>query len=392
MDQLKLAEFDLYGTFRLHKAETKGIENLVQRLGRDEFLSRNGNYYPYLHIKTFHFSEICREYAHLNSLLPMSGKRAFVVCEKMHELAVRVVNAIQQVHQIHLYQDGQHFDTVAQKCVQECADNLVRLFQGQPAVKTVTKLRDETRLPGYTELKQSLVEADNKLQLYLCANALPADTEHLLTPGRGSAKLGALVQSVRRAKGLKPLGFTQVYYSHYSNVHTGPIFPKPLKQLPEKVLVMDDIIFKGQTLTKIKKELSQFGHQVTNGAVTATFYRNDFDATQQVFAEDDWAHYIDIIPNQYGEILEQYNLASVLRYADTDRIKRAVDKFRPQNQKQTAVHLAMRTAERKARALGANLYHTSAKVSPTAVAYNEKIRAQVKTASREFSLCCSHRL
>lgn len=374
----------MYGTFCLNKAESKGIENLVQKLDSDKFLSRNGDYYPYLHIKTFHFSEICTEYAQLNSLLPMSGKPAFVVCEKMHELAVRVVNAIQQVNKIHLYQDGQHFDTVAQKCVQECADNLVRLFHGQPAIKTVTNLRDETRLPAYTEVKQSLVEADNKLQLYLCANALPDDAEHLLTPGRGSAKLGALVQSVRQAKGLKPLGFTQVYYSHYANAQAGPIFSQPLKQLPAKVLVMDDIIYKGQTLIKLKKELTKYGHQVTNGAVMATFYRDIFNPDPQVFGKNDWANYIDIIPNQYGEILEQYDLAHVLRHSDIKHIKQAVDYFRFNKQNQTAVQSTMNRAERKARSLGANLYRASAKVSPTAVEYNKKIHAQVRAIQREI--------
>ena len=116
MSKVKLSEFDLYGTFRLTKDETKGIKDLVQKISDNKYLSRNGNYSQSLNYTTDWFDAICTEYARLNALLPMSGKPAFVVCEKMHELAVRVTNSIQQEHKIDLFQDGEHFDTVSQKC------------------------------------------------------------------------------------------------------------------------------------------------------------------------------------------------------------------------------------------------------------------------------------
>lgn len=389
MNQLKLSQFDLYGTFRLKKHETTGIENLVQKLNDNEYLSRNGNYYPNVnHLDGLRFRGICDEYRRLNSMLPMNGKPAFVICEKMHELAIRVVNTIQQKNQMHLFQDGKHFDTVAQKCAQECADNLVRLMHGQTAVKTATDLRDETHLqPDDLLHDRSIIEADNKKQLYMCANALPDDTQHLITPGRGSSKLGTLVQAVRKHKGLKPLGITQIYYSLYSNKQGGKVFSQPLKHLPKKVLVMDDIIYRGSTLHRIKQALTQQGHHVTNGAITAAFYYHGEYDHEPVFKKSAWAHYIDIIPNQYASVNDQQNMRDCLvnQYTDGgEQLTDILNGFRNHDGQHTADYLAMRYAEEMAHEFGADLYQVSDKISPTAVAYNQKIRAQIEKYNAEF--------
>ena len=378
MSAVKLAKFDLYGTFRLSQDETVGIENLVQSLGTDEYLSRNENYY----FRGLHFRDAVDEYARLRQMLPLDGKPAFVVCEKMHELAVRVVNTIQQADQVHLFQDGEHFDTVAQKCAQECADNLVRLLHHQTAEKTATNLRDETRLSPDQLLDYRTIFQDNKKQLYLCANALPADAEHLLTPGRGSSKLGTLVQAVRRHQGLKPLGFTQIYYSHYANDQT-KVFPERLTNLPEKVLVMDDIIYRGSTLALIKKELTKQGHHVTNGAVVSAFYSAEYDAAA-LLRKANWADYIDIIPNQYAHpSSDQRELRGCLELCNWDEnnglqeLKYLLSDPRNGDEQTTADYCAMTLAEEKAQRLGADLYQVSAKISPAAVAYNQKIRDQI---------------
>lgn len=384
MNSVKLSQFDLCGTFRLTKAEVTGIESLVKRLGEDEFLSRNSAYYPF---KPKSLAGAAFEYAQLNELLPMSGKPAFVVCEKMHSLATRVVNSIQQTNKIHLFQDGVHFDTVAQKCAQECADNLVRLINNQPAIKTVTQLSDETRLNPDQLLDKSVIFADNQKQLYMCANALPTAVEHLITPGRGSSKLGTLVQAVRQHKGLKPLGFTQIYYSYYINQQYGKIFPKALKQLPTKLLVMDDFIFRGVTLTRIKKELTAQGHQVTNGAITTSFFSNLLDYSgvpKSVFKTRAWTKYIDIIPNQFDNpSSNQEELRSALQWS-TWELPHVLPKLRGNDPRHTADYCAMQKAELLANKCGADLYQASAKISPAAVQYNQAVRAQIEKYDAEY--------
>lgn len=386
MSKLKLSQFDLYGAFRLSKDETVGIEDLVQPLNSEEFLSRNADYYACSdwYKRRDYFCDICREYKYLNEMLPMSGKPAFVICEKMHELAIRVVNTIQQGLKIHLFQDGKHFDTVAQKCAQESADNLVRLINGLRAEKTSTQLSDETRLHYEALINPEIPFSDNKKQLYLCANALPDDAEHLITPGRGSSKLGTIVQAVRKHKGLKPLGFTQIHYSYYKNWQHGKVFHRPLENLPEKLLVMDDTIYEGHTLTNLKKTLTEQGHQVTSGAVTATFYQNE--AQTSIFSKPDWANYIDIIPNQYARPLpDQMELCDYLDDAENDsshHLNKLLHKARNGDSQHTADYIAMRLAEEKAHTLGADLYQVSEKISSAAVEYNQKIREQVKEYSR----------
>ena len=392
MSKLKLSEFDLYGTFRLTKNETVGIKDLVQKIGHNEYLSRNANYYPTNWYGENGSSWIFDEYERLNELLPMSGKPAFVICEKMHQLAVCATNTIQQELQIHLSQNGEHFDTVAQKCAQECADNLVRLMNGQIAEKTVTKLRDETWIRSYSFCDCRTIQADNKKQLYMCANALPDDVEHLITPGRGSSKLGTLVQAIRKQKGLKPLGITQIHYSLYGDMlRNSAVFTKPLKNLPEKLLVMDDDIDTGRTLTRIKQELTQQGHQVTSGAIISPF-------DSRFFSTAHWAKDIDIIPNQYGRCTDQPAIHSVLESCRmrgtgkitklfcrerTDDLTRLLNNPRNGDKHHTADYLAMRMAEEKVHELGADLYQESAKISAAAVDYNKKFRAQVEAYDRQ---------
>ncbi len=397
MSKLKLSEFDLYGTFRLTKEETVGIKDLVQKIGHNDYLSRNANYYSTNWYGKNGPLWIFDEYERLNELLPMSGKPAFVVCEKMHQLAVCAANTIQQESQIDsLFQNGEHFDTVAQKCAQECADNLVRLINGQPAEKTATKLRDETRIRPYSFFDYRTIQADNKKQLYMCANALPDDIEHLITPGRGSSKLGTLVQAVRKQKGLKPLGITQVRYSLYGDRKYDKadqsVFYKPLKNLPEKVLVMDDDIDTGRTLTRIKKELIQQGHLVTSGAMISPFNSSFFNPTH-------WVKDIDIIPNQYGRCTDQSAINSVLESCRMEGIEK-ITKFlcreriddltrllndpRNGDKHHTADYLAMQMAEEKVRELGADLYQVSEKISAAAVDYNKKFRAQVEKYNAEL--------
>lgn len=383
MSKVKLSEFDLYGIFRLNKDEIVGIEDLVHKLNNNKYLSRNAGYYPRNWDNKLFFRDICTKYEQLNALLPMSGKPAFVVCEKMHELATRVANTIQKENKIHLFQDGVHFDTVAQKCAQECANNLVRLIHDQPATKTTMNLRDETKIKPEALLDCRIVFQDNKKQLYMCANALPDDIEHLITPGRGSSKLGTLVQAVRQHKGLKPLGLTQIYYSLYSNGQDGRVFPQPLENLPEKLLVMDDVIYHGSTLHRIKKELTQQGHQVINGAVTATFsvgiYKPD-----AVIEKDNLADYIDIVPNQYVRPRsDQEELRDCLR-TSAEELPSLLRTRRNGAGYNTADYVAMCTAEKYAANLGFDLYQASNKISPAAVEYNQKIRAQVEKYNDEF--------
>ena len=386
MSKVKLSEFDLYGTFRLTKNETAGIKDLVQKIGRNTYLSRNADYYPSNWFGKSDSNWIFDEYERLNELLPMSGKPAFVVCEKMHELAVCVANTIQQELKIHLFQDGKHFDTVAQKCAQECADNLVRLINHQPAVKTITKLRDETHIQRYTCFDCRTIQADNKKLLYMCANALPDDVEHLITPGRGSSKLGTLVQAVRKRKGLKPLGITQIRYSLYGDqrYYDETVLSQPLNNLPEKVLVMDDDIDSGRTLIRIKKELTQQGHQVTSGAMISPF-------SSSFFQHSDWANDIDIIPNQYGRCTDQSTINGALESCRSNFFGRGMlnDLIRllnnPRNgdKHHTADYYAMCEAEKQADKFGANLYQASEKISPAAVDYNKKFRAQVEKYNAE---------
>lgn len=404
MNKVKLSEFDLYGTFRLTKDETAGIKNLVKKIGKNEFLSRNAS--SMIDFSANTFGKICTKYERLNSLLPMEGKPAFVICERMHGLAVQVVNTIQQNFRIALFQDGEHFDTVAQKCAQECADNLVRLMNGLPAEKTTTNLRDEVYLRSRDIVDLRIIQADNKKRLYMCANALPDHLEHLITPGRGSSKLGTMVQAVRKYKGLKPLGFTQVYYSIYGN-HQNPdrvmFSPKALKYLPEKVWVMDDDIDTGRTIYRIKEELTQRGHQVTNGAITTAFgkigYKSGNHSTydhQSVLKTSDWSKYIDIIPNLYGYYLDQQILCKALenccipKFSDlsyrelNQELVNLLNAPRNGNDQHTADYIAMKHAEQKAHALGADLYQVSEKISPAAVEYNKKIRTQVEQSNAEY--------
>lgn len=384
MTNLKLSQFDLYGIFRLKKDETTGIENLVHKFNHDEYLSRNANYYPNTFGSMMHFCDAYNEYAQLNTMLPLNGKPAFVICEKMHELAVRVVNTIQQQKRINLSQDGKNFDTVAQKCVQECADNLVRLLHHQTAEKVTTKLSEETYLQPDSILDDVIIEADNKKQLYMCANALPENIEYLITPGRGSSKLGALVQSVRKSKGLKPIGFTQIYYSLYKNEQYGQIFSQPLSNLPEKILVMDDDIDTGRTLSNIKKELTQQGHQVTNGAMFTTFYGDPYFegyGPESVFNYKDWSNYIDIIPNQYAKCINQIELNHCLLHHNWSFINELTLLLKKRDNgdcHNTADYYAMKKAEKMANKFGTNLYQVSEKISPAAVEYNQKFRAQVE--------------
>lgn len=374
MGKLKLCEFNLYGAFPLKHRETYGIEDLVQRVRPNTFLSRSADYYPNEGSVVL-FAEICEEYARLNAMLPAQGKVGFVICEKMHELAVRVVNNILQETKRHLFQNGEHFDTVAQKCVQECADNLVRLFHQEPALKTTTPLSDETfYAPDALFTQPRITFMDNKKQLFMCANALPTDTEHLITPGRGSSKLGALVQSVRKRQGLKPLGFTQLYYSYYYNCQSGKVFAKPLPDLPEKVLVMDDIIVNGHTLRHIKKELTAQGHKVLSGAVTASFQGNIF------YNKKPWRKSIDLIPNQYSPITsDQDDLRRVLKKAP-----RTLNQFLEHDPRNTdgansADYIGMKKAEQIAKnEFNEDLYTPSANISPESASYNDKIREQVQ--------------
>lgn len=382
MKPVKLSEFDLYGTFRLTADEAVGLEDWVYQLDDNEYLSRNGSHYS----ATLHcLRDVALEYERLNDRLPMSGKPAFVVCEKMYALAIRVVNTIQQNHKIHLFQDGEHFDTVAQKCAQECADNLVRIINDQPAQKTVTKLSDETRIQRDILLNTKIVFADNIKQLYMCANALPDDIEHLITPGRGSSKLGALVQSVRQQRGLKPLGFTQIYYSYYENAQRGKVFFQPLKNLPEKVLVMDDFIARGITLSRTKKELTEQGHQVTNGALATAFtaFYHSSGWPKPVFKHRHWAKYIDIIPNQFAYAsCDQTRLCDCLQFSHWG-LPVILNTPRRDNNSHTADHFNMKKAERLANKLGADLYQVSKKISPAAVEYNKKMRAQIEKYNDE---------
>lgn len=245
--------FDFLGIFIL--SEAVGIEHLVEPIGDGRFLSRTAAYYGQ---KTETEAAIERE--ECNSLLPLIGKKAFVVAERMLNCSCRVYcNCFAET----AGRDSHRLSS-ARRCLEDDTARVLMVLEGQVAD------RSDYYLPeGETLTESRMIEGDHKQILCEAIASFP-QISHVVCPLYGAVLIGPIF------KCLRGISYTHVMFGIHDQqsshqVKNGMILDihksVDIDALPESLAIVDSNIGTGLTTAILKATLAKMGKTVQIGSI-----------------------------------------------------------------------------------------------------------------------------
>lgn len=260
MEELNLNEFDFMGMFLLKDID--GIENLVEPVGNEQYLSRNYGYYRQA---TYDEHNQKREKLKLQLSNKLS-KKNFVILENMLNSSSKVFYSEFQRKITTPYAENNMLE--AQKCMEEDSKNVVNFFDGTPVFTF------ENQLPtGKLKTTDRAIEMDNKALLYIYTKMLKfSEKRCILLPGLGSIHIGSFL------KALYGYDYTNVLLSLYvvDNIKNTEYKEKRLSEITsndsylesrQPILILDDNMGTGATMKLLADKLLTEGKESINGAI-----------------------------------------------------------------------------------------------------------------------------
>lgn len=249
-EPINIKMFDAVGVFKLNDSE--GVSDLVNKLDEGVYLSRGIAYYKQRTVLEFmqFREELKRRLCEISDPL-----KQFVIAEHMLTCSARVAyNELTSARSDYMAE--------CKDCMIDDAKNLVNLFEGKPVEvpKSVLPKRMDV-------VSSKVLECDNKALIYAfckCQNfALDC---FVVTPGFGSILLGPFFKAINN------FDFEIVDYSvHKKTIMDFNIrkYPKILDAIYNKktMLLLDDNVVSGRTLTDLKLIMNRNGGNVLSGAV-----------------------------------------------------------------------------------------------------------------------------
>ena len=248
--KISLNMFDAVGVFSL--TDNTLVSDLVSEGIEGKFLSRSAAYYKQ---RTVYEHCVFREELKQRLNNNLDPLKQFVIVEHMLNSSARVLyNELKSKLK-------ENMDTI-KACVLEDVINIVNLFEGKPIVNPTHVL------PKSIDVVESKVlELDNKALLYAfskCQNL--AINCFVVTPGFGSILLGPFL------KVIKNFDYEIVDYSvHKKSIKGFQLYdyPKIITAINNKqtILLLDDNVVTGRTLSDLKIIFNTAGTSVLCGAV-----------------------------------------------------------------------------------------------------------------------------
>lgn len=260
MERLNLEEFDYMGLFTLK--DVKGIEDLVQYVNNDIYLSRNYDYY-----RQMSYTEHSKRREELKERFTHKlDKKNFIILENMLNSSAKVFyNEFQR--KISMPNEVNRME-IAQKCMDEEAKNIINFLNGN------SSFNFESQLPaGELRTTDRAIEMDNKALLYVYVKALKSNNKIcVLTPGLGSVHIGPFL------KALYGYDYTNVLMSLYvvDNVKNTEYRDKNISEIvsnslymqeDKKIVILDDNMGTGATMKLLSNKLLAQGKQSMCGAI-----------------------------------------------------------------------------------------------------------------------------
>ena len=245
-------DFDFLGIFLLN--DVYGIENFVEKT-KEGYLSRNASYYLQKTLK-----DCSRERKYCSKLLPLQGKKALVVAERMLNNSCRFyynkyLSLLKSKNQNSCKKEFE----IAKKCLEEDSKRVVDALENK--VVQPTKII----LPESGETTDNrFIEADNKWILYDTVKQFPL-AKHIISLLYGGILIGPFF------KAIKQTNYTHILFGmhdqdsqkHVKNNLVDNVNKIILKNdyvnLPREVVIIDDNIGTGKTLEILKRTFSTLG-------------------------------------------------------------------------------------------------------------------------------------
>ena len=311
-EEIKLTDFDILGLITLQ--DVQGIEKYVTPVIQDGrptcYLSRSREYY---NVKTM--TELSLERDELKSkLTPEASKRNFVILEHMLNCSAKVYYKKMERYILSGRTDGEEEYEIAEQCLQEDMNNILRLLQGEKI--TVAN----TRLPAGTENSaKRTIEMDNKALLFLFGQALKLNVDshnvEVLTPGYGSIYIGPMLKCMygyNYTNLLKSKYIKDANPSQDGSLKSG-LSSERVLQPGKTVLILDDNVGTGNTMSEIVEELAQMG--ITNTTAGAVQYN--------------WRNYLKVSTGEKQDINRfnvcDFDILSPINYAGHKLYEHAID-------------------------------------------------------------------
>ena len=278
-EKIRLNEFDILGVIDLNDVrDAIGIEKyltpVIENGKTVKYLSRSKEYY---NVKSM--TELATERENLGYMLTNElSKRNFVIIENMLNCSGKVF--FKKFEQYIASDKGNKEAeelVQAKECMMEDVKNMLSIFENRGYIQFNSK----KRLPGGQENAQKrAIEMDNKALLYIFAKALKMkrDSQNIevLTPGYGSIYIGPFLQA------MYGYSFTNILKSKYieesndlsgNSMKTLTSSNRPFEE-GKTVLLLDDNIGTGQTMSELRKSLRNEGVQDTTCGAVQYNWRN----------------------------------------------------------------------------------------------------------------------
>ena len=259
MELIDKENFDFLGIFSLQ--EVKGIENLVEA-SLEGYLSRNRDYYARKTVM-----ECSKERERCSQLLPLQGKKAFVVAERILHCSCRVFyNEYLSLLKSKRQNENEKFDII-KRCLEEDSQRLINALENKKIQPTNIRLPKSKRLT-----ENRFIEAGNKWILYDTVKHFPK-IKHVVNPLYGGILIGPFFKII------KGINYTPVLFGMHDQkserfVKNGIvkeinkiILKKDLANLPKEISVIDDNVGTERTLEILKRTFSLLGEDVKIGGV-----------------------------------------------------------------------------------------------------------------------------
>jgi len=257
MEEINDDDFDYLGIIQL--TDAKGIEFLTEPLSNGKYLSRNKEYY-----KDKSCVQASKERNRCRNFLPLKGKKAFVIVERMLNDSCRVFySEFQEL----LKNEKLTGFRIAQKCLEEDVENIIRVMSGKTAVKTNYNLPQSGRVTSGRQ-----IEADHKKILLETVKKLPKQ-RFVINPLIGGILIGPFFRAIHSSDycpvlfGMHDQNSLPIVNNGRIKNITGVIPPRELRRLPKEILIFDDNVGTGETLEILKNTFEKLGKRVKTGAL-----------------------------------------------------------------------------------------------------------------------------
>lgn len=266
-ETISLKDFDMLGMIELEDVD--GIEDLVTPIGNGKYVSRSPMFW-----KQYTCTEASEFRESLKRALPLcSGKKAFVLLDYMSNLSGKVYYA--QLIKYISRPDKANTEQ-AKECLKEDVSNIVRLLEGDKPIISNTGTK---KLPRGDDLvAERNIECNNHALLYIYSKYFRVpENSAILNTGLGGIFIGPYFNkfhSTQWTNVIKSKYVSETNPSHIRNFMELIIKPEILNN--KTVLLLDDNIGTGDTITELKLKLNENGFNVKTGAVQynwVNFYR-----------------------------------------------------------------------------------------------------------------------